>query len=378
MRWTRPLLIFLPVLAGTAACSLPCSADGDCPTDLSCRDQRCVAVTGSGSSSGGNGGSSSSGGSTSSSSSSGSSGSPGCDLPWVMALMCDNAGSGNPVGEVRRWSLTGATPTACPTLTMRGTMDRWANAVGWTGRHVLVGSQGHLSAIDPALDNVAWAHTQPPPESGVPAYVFRVRMEGADRVAVAYLLSTGDTLLRALELYDPAGNGEYVRRLSLETGAMDLHGTAAIAAHPRDEGRVIYASTPSIDQTDIPTGSSQPPQTTYINGLPLGGTTHRLSSLVRPGGLGRVVYLQPTKLWMSNDDGNSRSPRGPFTCGLCNPMAAQDAVPDPTHPDRLFAICDTGTADSVVRIDVNGTCDLVLDGATLGSQLFPSRLAIAE
>ena len=140
----------------------------------------------------------------------------------------------------------------------------------------------------------------------------------------------------------------------------------------------------------VPYDGNMVKPTVYWQQRPTGSYLKTISVAHGPGNLYRTVWLQPSNngsvadaIYYANDDGTGPTMTGPLACNnpMCKvPFKARNAVPDPTAANRVFATCD-GTASNtghVVRIDDNGTCEVIYDGTQLPTLTYPSRLTIAE
>jgi hypothetical protein len=121
---------------------------------------------------------------------------------------------------------------------------------------------------------------------------------------------------------------------------------------------------------------------------PPSGTFTSISSVRAAGNVIRTAWVDsatdnsPDSAYYVNDTGSGPQLAGPLSCGapVCGfPLRLTDVVPDPTDSKHVIGICQgmsTSTVAYVVRFDATGACDVLFDGSTLPSLVFPVRVAL--
>jgi hypothetical protein len=420
----RVALCGLLVLPALVACGLPCSADADCISGYVCRGQACTPATAvSGSSSGGDsgggstsggasssnssssntgsgstsgGGTSSSGGGTSSSSGGGASSSSGgadtCATPQLFVLINSNDGAVGNKGAVHRLSIGAAGTTPCNVLRLGSGLSNQVLSVGFADGKVLVGSLSGVTAIDPVGDYQHWFFSTDRLFNFATS-VMSMRAPREDGTVINAVLVN---MVQSWEDPRPgdvtilnASNGAEMHRWATRNNDSPffLNGSpVAVTAHPREDGHLMTASsaTPQLIKRRIPFPGQTAQSSTYLQTASMPGPQGMTAVAV--GNVTRFVVRAPfgnnnDVIAQVLDDGTAPVVRSPYVCSAhCGaPMDYGDAIADPATADGVFATCLAPGSNSVrhvVRIQLGGACQLVLNGNDLASQTYAYRLAV--
>ena len=153
----------------------------------------------------------------------------------------------------------------------------------------------------------------------------------------------------------------------------------------------VFAMKPNYYQAaDAPVPFDNQPiaEIIYYKQAPALGRFTSIASVRAAGNVVRTAWVDssstsaPDSAYYVNDTGSGPTLTGPLSCSasICGaPFRLADVVPDPTDTTHLIGICQatpTSTVAHVVRFAATGTCEVLFDGTTLPSNVFPVRVAL--
>jgi hypothetical protein len=316
-----------------------------------------------------------------------------CGQPALLIAIQSVNGALATDGRILQFAL-GNPRTRCKDLTVGKTLDKSPRAFSWyPPDSILYGGETTLYLIDAVKDLYRWNYKTP--RSDYPRSAFPLIKDGAQVVGAGFD-TTNFSEIQQLYILDPK-NGMRLFNWDVtdQAGPIVLGGgIPEMTQSPLDPTHVFYLKTiindaPAADVA-VPYDDVMVKPTVYWAQKPTGAYLSTIESVKdAPGGLTRTVWLQHSSsstqgdaVYYVNDDGTGPALTGPLSCNnpACkSPFKANDAAPDPTSTNAVFATCESPMSNQghVVRIDDNGVCDLILDGTTLATLTYPSRLAIA-
>jgi hypothetical protein len=327
-----------------------------------------------------------------------------CTAPALLALIQSVNGASQTGGKVLQFALGGGSAQPCGRqLTAGNTLGNQNLAITWLApdRIVVAGGNGILYFLDPATDTYRGTYMPPTLIGYTPLDVFPVAAPGGKTaVGVAYdqgMDNEADDLqvidkTTAMKLY------EWNVKDTSPTGILPLGSSIiSITRSPLDPTHGFAIKQDSFSgyaagDFPLPFDGTPVKATKYENVLPTNaGTMQTFYAVAASAGGGRRVAWTTTSfssgdnVFYTDDTGAGPALVGPIRCtgnALCkSPPRYADAVPDPTSPTHVIAICQDATSSNarhIVRFDENGGCDTLLDGRTLPQSTYPGRLAVME
>jgi hypothetical protein len=301
-------------------------------------------------------------------------------------------------GRILQFSLSSTGPISkCgKDLTVNKTLEKSPQSLAWYPPDgILFGGETTLYLIDAAKDLYRWNYkTQ---RSDIPLAAFPLIKDGSQVVGAGFD-TTNFGEMQTLQIIDPKNGMMLFSWDMTDANNSPIYlggGIVGLTQSPLDPTHMFYMKMfvnqmPAADIA-IPYDNMMVKGTPYWPTKPSGTDLTRISVVKNAaGGLKRVAWLQHNtgntlgdNIYYVNDDGTGPTQTGPLVCNnmACKtPFKSNDVAPDPTAANRVFATCDSPTDNlgHVVRLDDSGACDVVLDGNSLPTLTYPSRLAIAE
>jgi hypothetical protein len=350
----------------------PASSDGGSDTDMGANGG------GGGAGGGGTGGGAGGGGGG------GDGGAPDdCTTPTLLVLL-RNANQSSIGGQVFQLSLATSPPQKCG-ITIKNTIVDLPFAVAWIApSSIAVGMDSSAVLIDAATDQYRWNKT-----TGRVADVFPIMSPQGLAVGVA-TYDTSFSEIGEVQVFDqPMGKslGDWTMNSNPFLLGLSVVG---MTQSPLDPTHVFAIKPIDYQAADAPVPfDNQPINKTiyYMQAPPSGGFTS-IASVRAVGNVIRTAWVDsstdssPDSAYYVNDTGSGPILAGPLSCAatVCGtPFRITAVVPDPTDTTHVIGICQaasTSTIAHVVRFAATGTCEVLFDGTSLPSLVFPVRVAL--
>lgn len=308
----------------------------------------------------------------------------GCATPTLLVLL-RNANQSAIGGQVFQLSLATSPPQRCGT-TIKNTIVDLPFAVAWIPPDMIaVGADTSTFLIDAAADQYRWNKTTSRVRD-----VFPIQSPQGTAVGIAQY-DTSYSEVRDLLVLDTA-QGKQIGDFTLNADPFLLGlGVVGMAQSPLDPSHVFACKPIDYQAADAPVPFDNQPITKqiYYPQAPPTGTFISIASVHAPGNMIRTAWVEHDSsnsnagdaAYYVNDSGSGPQLAGPLRCSasVCgSPLQLADVVPDPTSTTNLIGICEasgTSTVAHVVRFTAS-SCEVLFDGSTLPSLVFPVRLAL--
>lgn len=306
-----------------------------------------------------------------------------CTTPTLLVLL-RNANQSSIGGQVFQLSLASSPPQRCG-ITIKNTIVDLPFAVAWIPpSSVAVGADSSTYLIDAATDQYRWNKT-----TSRVADVFPIMSPQGLAVGVA-TFGTGLSEISEVQVFDqPMGKSLGDWTMNSNPFLLGL-GVVGMTQSPLDPTHVFASKPIDYQAADVRVPFDNQPISKavyYMQAPPSGGFTS-LASVRAAGNVVRTAWVDsstnsnPDSAYYVNDTGSGPALAGPLRCAasVCGaPLRLTDVVPDPTDATHVIGICQaasTSTVAHVVRFAATGPCDVLFDGTTLPSLLFPVRVAL--
>lgn len=251
--------------------------------------------------------------------------------------------------------------------------------------HVAVSGWDVLQVIEPTEDRELWQLDAPGSRA---VDLARVRLPGGDALAVAWTNSAGGTDIRTVRFHGFDSPAEPIPQLEANSGSNPFGlGVYSIAQSPIRPERLLFLKPIDYAAAEYDVTMRMRVMPSYApsrEGLVLrslhaldDGTSNRLVWAGAENGTEGVFYV-------SEPTGSAPQPPSmPRSCTSLTCASFPHAVPDPTHPHRIYAICDAPTFEDakLVRLSViDQSCEVIVEAPELeeGGRARMSRLSIAR
>lgn len=306
-----------------------------------------------------------------------------CTTPTLLVLL-RNANQSSIGGQVFQLSLATSPPQKCG-ITIKNTIVDLPFAVAWIPpSSIAVGADTSAYLIDAATDQYRWNKT-----TARVASVFPIMSPQGLAVGVA-TLDTSYSEINEVQVFDqPMGKSLGDWMLNSNPFLLGLS-VIAMTQSPLDPTHVFAIKPIDYQAADVPVPFDNQPvsKTVYYMQAPPSGSFTSLASVRAAGNVIRTAWVDsstdssPDSAYYINDTGTGPTLAGPLSCNasVCGtPLRLADVVPDPTDATHVIGICQaasTSTIAHVVRFAATGNCDVLFDGTTLPSLVFPVRVAL--
>jgi hypothetical protein len=306
-----------------------------------------------------------------------------CMTPTLLVLL-RNANQSSIGGQVFQLSLASSPPQKCG-ITIKNTIVDLPFAVAWIPpSSIAVGADTATYLIDAATDQYKWNKT-----TARVADIFPIQSPQGLAVGVALFGTSFSEISEVLVLDQPMGKQLGDWTLNGNPFLLGL-GVLGMTQSPLDPAHVFAMKPIDYQAADAPVPFDNQPisKTVYYMQSPASGGFTSIASVRAAGNVIRTAWVDsstdssPDSAYYVNDTGTGPTLAGPLSCAasVCGtPLRLTAVVPDPTDATHVIGICQaasTSTVAHVVRFAATGTCDVLFDGTTLPSLVFPVRVAL--